>query len=245
MSDRDVEPGETGGHGSGPADVRDAGTSTAGAAPAGQDKRALWAVVVTLLLGAGALWGASGLVWIDVPQGRTVDGRLADDFTGGELVPWPVPIALLALAAVAAALALRGMMRRLLGVLLAVVGGWTVYLATAGETREIAWSGWAPGYEGGTAEPTWTFWGPAAAVAGGGLIALAGLVLAWRGHRMARMGAKYTAPGDRRTASDPDTELWDALSEGDDPTTAAGTGDQDVTEDGSAGTYRPREGHPE
>nr|WP_221219565.1 Trp biosynthesis-associated membrane protein [Prauserella isguenensis] len=192
----------------------------------------MWAVVVALLLGAGALWGASGLVWIEVPQGRTVDGRLADDFTGGELVQWPVPIALLALAAVAAALALRGVARRLLGVLLAVVGGWTVYLAVAGDTREIAWSGWAPGYEGAAGEPSWTFLGPAAAVAGGVLVALAGVVLAWRGHRMARMGAKYSAPGDRRAPRDPDAELWDALSEGADPTD-------------STGSDRPRDGRPE
>lgn len=235
---------------------------------AGREKRDLWTVVIALLLGAGALWGASGLVWIEVPQGRTVDGRLADDFTGGELVQWPVPIALLALAAVAATLALRGLTRRVLGALLAVAGGWTVYLAVAGGTRDIAWSGWAPGYEGATAQPAWMFWGPAAAAAGGAVIALAGMVLVWRGHRMARMGAKYSAPGDRRAASDPDTELWDALSEGDDPTdrenseTARKPADgenptgsagndagndarSDVTAGDPAGADGPRDGRPE
>ncbi|GAA1223289.1 hypothetical protein GCM10009676_00740 [Prauserella halophila] len=244
----------TGGEGAGAA--ASAGAGAVPATPAGPDKRALWAVVVTLLLGAGALWGASGLVWIDVPDGRTVDGRLVDDFTGGELAPWPVPIALLALAAVAAVLAFRGAARRVLGLLLIVAGGGTVYLVVAGDTREIAWSGWAPGYEGSTAEPVWTFWGPAAAVTGGVCIALAGAVLVLRGHRMARMGAKYTAPGDRRAARDPDTELWDALSEGDDPTgtadttdsavaDGAGDGANDATAADAGGLDRPRGDRPE
>ncbi|MBB3665831.1 putative membrane protein (TIGR02234 family) [Prauserella sediminis] len=251
-------------HEGGPHGAEEAPAAGGGAAgPAGQDKRSLWAVVVVLLLGSGALWGASGLVWLEVPQGRTVDGRLADDFTGGELVQWPVPIALLALAAVAATLALRGAARRALGVLLAVVGAWTVYLALAGDTRDIAWSGWAPGYEGRTAEPVWTFWGPAAAVAGGACLALAGAVLVWRGHRMARMGAKYSAPGDRGAATDPELELWDALSGGDDPTdSAAASGDpaasghatgpdaaagpgNEIEPGGPPGADRPRDGHPE
>lgn len=172
-----------------------------------------------LLLGAAALWGSSGLTWIDVPRGRTVDGRLADDFTGAELANWHVPLALFALAAVAGALGIRGLARRILGALLVVAGAWTVYLALDGDVYDVAWSGWAPGYENNDAEPARTFWGPAAAVAGGVLIALAGGLLAWRGHRMPRMGEKYSAPGTRRVARDPDTELWDALSDGEDPTT--------------------------
>ncbi|WP_199285657.1 Trp biosynthesis-associated membrane protein, partial [Saccharomonospora iraqiensis] len=58
-------------------------------------------------------------------------------------------------------------------------------------------------------------------------------VAAWRGPAMPRMGAKYSAPTTARrsasgqdgadgtapeTARDDDTELWNALTEGDDPT---------------------------
>lgn len=181
-------------------------------------RRALWIAVVALLLGAGALWGASGLVWIEVPRGLTVEGRMVEDLTGSDLVQWPVPIALLALAAVAATLASRGMARRILGGLLVVAGVWTAYLALGGDVGEVEWTGWAPGYEGASGRPERTVRGPAAAVAGGVLVACAGTLLVAKGHRMARMGAKYTAPGTRRTTRDPDTELWDALSEGSDPT---------------------------
>ncbi|MFF5988597.1 Trp biosynthesis-associated membrane protein [Prauserella flavalba] len=182
-------------------------------------KRPLWIVVVALLLGAAALWGASGLTWIDVPRGLTIDGRLADDLSGGDLMTWPVPLALLALAAVAAVLAVRGVARRILGVLLVVVGALILYLALNGDAYDVAWSGWAPGYDESAGSPERTFWGPAAAVAGGVLVLLAGALLTWRGHRMPRMGAKYSAPGGRRAEKDTEKELWDALSDGEDPTT--------------------------
>ncbi|WP_233345900.1 Trp biosynthesis-associated membrane protein, partial [Saccharomonospora iraqiensis] len=60
--------------------------------------------MLALVLAAGALWGASSLTWVEVPRGLTVDGRMADDLTGADLVSWPVPLALLALAAVPALL---------------------------------------------------------------------------------------------------------------------------------------------
>uniref|UniRef100_UPI00049111CC Trp biosynthesis-associated membrane protein n=1 Tax=Saccharomonospora halophila TaxID=129922 RepID=UPI00049111CC len=57
-----------------------------------------------------------------------------------------------------------------------------------------------------------------------------GAVAAWRGPAMPRMGAKYSAPTTARRstsardgtapdrARDDDTELWNALTEGEDPT---------------------------
>lgn len=194
------------------------GTTRAGTA-AQQDKRPLWIVALALLLAAAALWGSSGLTWIDVPFGTKVDGHLTDDLSGSELVSWQVPIALFSLAAVAATLATRGVLRRVLGVLVALVGVWVLVLTFDGAAYDVAWSGTAPGYEGSAAKPERTIWGPVTSAAGGVLLVLGGALLAVRGQRMARMGARYSAPGGKTKASDPDMELWDALSDGDDPTT--------------------------
>ncbi len=199
---------------------------------AGAARRPLWTALLSLLLAAGALWGASSLTWVEVPRGLTVDGRMADDLTGADLVSWPVPLALLALAAVPALPALPGTGRRLLGVLLVLVGAWAAVLALNGGAYDIAWSGWAPGYEG-AGESSRTPWGPAAAVVGGVAMLTAGAVAAWRGPAMPRMGAKYSAPTSARrsasaqdgadgtahdTARDDEADLWNALTEGEDPT---------------------------
>lgn len=183
------------------------------------ERRPLWLVVVALLLGAAALWGASRLAWIDVPFGLTLRGRLSPDLTGADLVGALTPLALFALAAVAAVPALGGWPRRVLGVLLAAVGAWALYAILQGATSDVVWSGWAPGYGPSAGSPHRTFWGPGVAVTGALLIAAAGAVLVWQGHRMPRMGGKYSAPGAQRAKGDADTDFWDALSDGEDPTT--------------------------
>jgi uncharacterized membrane protein (TIGR02234 family) len=175
--------------------------------------------VAALLLGAAALWGSSRLPWIQVPRGLTVNGRLSPDITGSDVVSGLTPLALLTLAAVAAVVASGGWVRRLLGLLLLVVGLWIGYVAIAGALQGVHWTGWAPGYGPGAGSPERTVWGPLTAVGGALLVACAGGTLLWRGHRMSRMGAKYTAPGSGRGRRDPDAEIWDALSEGEDPTT--------------------------
>ncbi len=112
----------------------------------------------------------------------------------------------------------------MLGGLLVLVGVWVVLLPMGDATHGLAWME-APGYDTGSA-PTPALWGPAAAVAGGVLLVAAGAVLAWRGHRMPRMGARYSAPGAAERASaarpDSDRELWNALTEGEDPTAREG-----------------------
>lgn len=185
-------------------------------------KRLLWSVVAALALAAAALWGASSFTWLDVPPGTVVDGELREELSGGDLVTWPVPLALLALAAVAATLALRGVARRVLGVVLVAVAVWVTVLVLGGSAYDVDLSTRAPGYDSLPGSPAKVWWGPASALAGALSLTVAGGLLAWRGHRMPRMGAKYSAPGDTRageTARDSDVDLWDALSEGEDPTT--------------------------
>lgn len=87
----------------------EAGSSAAGSPARG--RRPLWIVVLLLLAGAGALWGASGLTWDD-QAGRS----------GGDVVPALVPLALLCLAAIAATVALGGWPRRVLGAVVVLAG---------------------------------------------------------------------------------------------------------------------------
>ncbi|EID55594.1 Trp biosynthesis-associated membrane protein [Saccharomonospora xinjiangensis] len=185
-------------------------------------KRPLWIVVVLLVLAAATMWGTASITWIDVPEGTVFDGELRERISGGDLVTWPVPLALLALAAVAATLALRGVARRVLGVVLIAVAVWVAVLVFDGSAYDVNTSTRAPGYDTMPGEPVRTWQGPALALTGAALYTLAGLVLVWRGHRMPRMGAKYSAPGDRKRVTrsgNPDADLWNALSEGEDPTT--------------------------
>ncbi|NIJ11151.1 putative membrane protein (TIGR02234 family) [Saccharomonospora amisosensis] len=190
--------------------------------PTATDKRLLWIVVGALLLAAVALWASSGLAWIDVPRGLTRNGRLADDVTGGQSLTALTPLALFALAAIAATLATGGWLRRVFGVLVLAVAAWALYAvldAALNGMGRISWSGWAPGYGDGPGEPARTLLGPAVAVAGVVLLGCAGAVLAWRGRLLPRMGARYSAPGGRREREQSRPDLWQALSDGDDPTT--------------------------
>ena len=56
------------------------------------------------------------------------------------------------------------------------------------------------------------------AVLAGILVIVGGLAGIKGASRMPRLGARYSAPGAKRTARDPDTELWEALTDGEDPT---------------------------
>lgn len=174
-----------------------------------EGKRPLWIAVAALVLGAAALWGSSRLAWLELRQPTG-----GDTLGGSHFASWLVPLAVLALAAVAAALALHGTLRRLLGGLLAVAGIVAVVLTISTLAGDMAWFGYAPG-----GPPVRAWAGPAAAIAGGVLVVAAGVLLVWRGHVAPRMGAKYSAPGAQRNGRDPDTDLWNALSEGEDPTT--------------------------
>jgi len=60
------------------------------------------------------------------------------------------------------------------------------------------------------------------AVLGGILVAAGGLAAVKGAGKAARLGAKYAAPAARKKARDPDAELWEALSEGEDPTDPRG-----------------------
>jgi uncharacterized membrane protein (TIGR02234 family) len=146
------------------------------------------------------------------------------DRTGGALLPWLPPLALVGLAGAGALIATRGNVRRALGVLLLLLGlglaaggGYGVFDATdAGVSgARVAW--------------------PVLCALGGLLLAAGGVSALLRGHRWPGMGARYERPvrgaghqrADRPTAGIPpkkagsgsvtSTQAWDALDRGEDP----------------------------
>ncbi|SEC22627.1 Tryptophan-associated transmembrane protein (Trp_oprn_chp) [Amycolatopsis tolypomycina] len=214
MSDTPDAPGQPGAA----APARDAATDAAGGAPATDAaapaaKRPLWMMVVALLLGALALWGASRLTWFAEFRDGGVRGTVLYRETGEQRASALVPLALLALAGVAGLVATGGWARRVLGVVLALAGVAAVWLGVAG----VRFSGYADGLP-----VTEMLLGRGLVVLGGILVATGGLAAVKGASRATRLGAKYAAPATRKKVRDPDAQLWDALSEGEDPTDVRG-----------------------
>jgi hypothetical protein len=166
-------------------------------------------IVVALLLAALALWGASRLTWFAEFRDGGVRGTVLHRETGEQRATALVPLALLALAGVAGVIATGGWARRVLGVVLALAGVAAVWSGVAG----VRFGGYAGGLP-----VTEMLLGRGLAVLGGILVAAGGLAAVKGAGRAARLGARYAAPATRKKVRDPDAELWEALSEGEDPT---------------------------
>ncbi|WP_051385946.1 Trp biosynthesis-associated membrane protein [Actinokineospora inagensis] len=154
-----------------------------------------------LLLAAAALWGSSRLAWGQSTHVRPgTDVTVAVAVPGSTAAPALVPLAVLALAAVAGVLAVGGQWRRWLGLVVAAAGAVPVWNALFQHTD-------------GT-----EFAGRAVAVVGGSLTIAAGVLLLLRGHQTPRLGGRYRSPGAARETARDEQDLWQALSEGEDPT---------------------------
>ena len=153
-------------------------------------RRPLWMIVAALLLGALALWAASRLTWFAEFRDGGVRGTVLYRESGEQRATALVPLALLALAGVAA-----------------------VWAGVAG----VRFGGYADGLP-----VTQMLLGRGLAVLGGILVAAGGLAAVKGAGGTARLGARYAAPATRKKARDPDAELWEALSEGEDPTDVRG-----------------------
>ena len=166
--------------------------------------------------------------------------------TGQQLVPLASALALAALACLAAVIATRSVIRRAVGVLLAVLGAAaaaavmaglraSTVLAAArasaldGPLRPLGGSTTSGGSSGGAVHEI-VIAGPgrailagapwrAAALVGAVVIVLAGLATVWRGPRWPVMSARFeraAAPGDSAS-------MWESLSRDVDPTVDDGT----------------------
>jgi uncharacterized membrane protein (TIGR02234 family) len=188
--------------------------------------RRLAVPLLALALAAFGLWLATRLVWLRAAYQSPLRGPVTIQATGAQLRPELAAIALVAVAAAAAIVATSGWARRLVGVLVAVAGGWAVWLSlspgdavprSAGAGSDAALETGPPADAVAVGLPAHT----AAPLLGVGagllLVAAAAGVLCWA-NAMPRLGARYAAPGTARRVPDRDTQWWDALDAGQDPT---------------------------
>jgi uncharacterized membrane protein (TIGR02234 family) len=190
--------------------------------------RAFALALLLELVGAGAALLVSTRTWQTISTPRPAP--LHDDVlrvSGRTLDAAPTALALVALAGVVAVLATRGIVRRVVGVVLALAGIGLVW-------RAIASSGAVSTRRARTlvadhhatvnvdavvphvaASGSW----PVLTLLCGVLVLASGALIAWRGHRWQVMSARYEAPSDpeqQRTRAA--TALWTALDRGEDPT---------------------------
>ncbi|HEX6353516.1 Trp biosynthesis-associated membrane protein [Actinophytocola sp.] len=151
-------------------------------------RRPLWILAVLLLGTAAALWGATGISWVDTGS------------AGGTGGPSFTAIALLALASLAGVFAVGGWTRRLLGAIVVVAGGFVCWRAvsTAGEFN--------------------LFTGRGLALLGGVLFVAAGALIVRYARDLPTMGSRYQLANTERRSGDSDKDMWDDLSHGEDPT---------------------------
>lgn len=178
------------------------------------------------VLGLAALAGAMILFaasrsWLGVTVGRRPPfGQLQVELTGRTLYPGLTGLALVALLSVALVLVTGGVLRRVLGGLLALVGGWACWyavsgLSTPGPARLAELLGDRLSQGSGLTQlhrhPVWAGLTVLAAV----LLVLCGLVLVVRASRwQLGMSARYAAPAAVAQSADP----WRRLDRGEDPT---------------------------
>jgi uncharacterized membrane protein (TIGR02234 family) len=132
------------------------------------------------------------------------------------------------LAGVVAVLATRGLVRRIVGVVVLLSGAGLVWrsivAATAVSTRRarVLVTGHHPTVDASAVTPTVTVhtgWVILGAVCGL-LVVIAGALIAWHGHRWPSMSARYDRrPAQpERSAQARATSLWTELDRGEDPT---------------------------
>ncbi|WP_033346064.1 Trp biosynthesis-associated membrane protein [Catenuloplanes japonicus] len=168
-------------------------------------RRAFTIALVLCVAGAGLALYAVTRVWlVEVTTRAAPLPPVRAERTGGDLLSWLPPLAVVSLAGAGAVIATRGLVRRLVGALLAVLG----LAIVAGAAANLSVGVW----------PVLTLIGGLAVLAAGGWTAA-------RGPDWPSMGARYERPA--RAAQEPQPAMngprgtrqaWDALDRGEDPT---------------------------
>lgn len=147
--------------------------------------------------------------------------------TGAQLAPLCVAAGVVGLAAVPAALAVRGWLRRVVAAVVTALGlvavAQVVRVGADVDGAARAWWAVEVGALAQTAAVAPTAWPVVAAVGLALVVAGGGLVLA-RGSRWGGLSSRYEAPGTSasRRASGSEADTWQALDRGEDPTDADG-----------------------
>jgi uncharacterized membrane protein (TIGR02234 family) len=200
----------------------------ANAQPDRSGRRTIRIAQALLVTAAAGLWAASQLTWVDL---RTFDGLGPPKLIALSGAAWSsalVPLALVLLVTAVAALAVRGWLLRILGMLVAIASLATGYLAisllvipdVAVRAADLAHIPvlWLVGSQR-------HYPGPAITLATA-VCTLVGAVLLMRAAASTRgADTKYVTPAARRSLAQQRDEktmsermIWDALDEGEDPT---------------------------
>src|SRR5262245_55268217 len=175
-------------------------------------------------MSAGAQWGASRMVWVEV---QSFDGLGQPKTAALKGASWStalVPLAVLLLAAAVAALAVRGWPLRLLAVLVAAASAGTGYLAISlWVIRDVAVrAAHLADVPVSNLVDTERHYGGAIITLAAAVVTLLGAVLLMRSAARAKPeAARYErrgAPSRQETAAPSERAIWDALDEGQDPT---------------------------
>ena len=187
-------------------------------------RKALVATIVALVAASAALGGAAALGWAQIDVQAPLRGIVPVRLAGSAVLPALGPLAVLALAAVAAVLASSGWVRWLLGALLigaavpptvgvlrVLDGRWLTSIAMSAAQR--------PARSVPVGSVTVLLPGPALAAVAAVLLAAAGAALVLRGHRMPRLGRRYQTPAARSNGPEiPTGRFWERMDAGEDPT---------------------------
>ena len=188
--------------------------------------------LLALLLAATALWVASRLTWVQVRTADDLRGARSSTLTGEAWTAELVPLALTVLAAVAAALALRGLALRVVGGVLVVIGVFAgvpgAQLLIEGASAERAAGLVTPPALAAHASTTTSLGGPVLALLGALLTLVAAGSLLSSPRAVRGLPSRYQSPAVLKkeaagvvTGVDDDVSerlLWDALDAGHDPT---------------------------
>ncbi|WP_214403611.1 Trp biosynthesis-associated membrane protein [Pseudonocardia lacus] len=185
--------------------------------------RALVAVCAALALAAAALAGSTALTWAEV----TPPGRAPVPLSGAALAPSLTGMALLALSGVAGAVAMSGLLRRFLGIVLVAVAAVVAWEVVPVFVDPVAAAGGADQPSGAPVAalaglPVALTAAPALALAGAAVLVAVGTFVLLREPRLPRFGARYATGRRPGSAGDPDRRAWDDLDEGRDPTVGGG-----------------------
>ncbi|HST49121.1 Trp biosynthesis-associated membrane protein [Jatrophihabitans sp.] len=193
------------------------------AAGQGKQRREMAGVLAAAALAGLVILFGSGRSWLEVIVGRRPPfGPLRVELTGRAQYPALTGLAVVALLGVVLVLVTGGLVRRALGVLEMLAGGWAAVcagggIARPGTLRLEELLGDRLAQSSGTFElhhhPQWAVLTLLAAL----LLVLAGLAVVLRaGHWRLGLSARYAAPAASAEAGDP----WRRLDRGEDPTVA-------------------------
>jgi uncharacterized membrane protein (TIGR02234 family) len=213
-----------------------------------------------ILVGAALVAFAATRIWWTADYPGTPVGTYRTSATGSDTLPELIPVALVALAGWGAALATKGIWRRVIGALVGVVGAVVaVRVALQWAHPPLDQLGRTPFVVGAAVDPVRHPW-PMLLAAVGGLLILAGGVLVIVAAGSARLSARYdrfpvsgrpdpvgspavigTAAAAAAESGSDGSDLWKALDAGLDPTLA-----EPVSERVRADDYhQPPSGTPE